>query len=161
MTVSIDWPNKTVLSSASITDLPAFHAELRGFEDDADGAIYPTIHTWKALDLGGAFFYQADFVNGWSLKFPNPGNYTVSGNLKATIIPVSGVYVERKTSAAFATTVIGGSGPSAADIAQAVRAELTAELAKISTGVIGANIKQVNSLDIIGAGTDANPWRAL
>jgi len=33
---------------------------------------------------------------------------------------VAGVYVERKTSAAYVTTAQGGSGPSAADIAAAV-----------------------------------------
>jgi hypothetical protein len=161
MTVSIDWPNKTVLSSASLTDLPAFHAELRAFEDDVAGAIYPTIHTWKALDLGGAFFYQADFINGWQLKFPNPGNYTIVGNLNTSIVGVAGVYVERKTSAAFSTTTIGGSGPSANDIATAVRIELAAELAKISSGTINADIRKVNNVSINGVGTDGDPWRAL
>jgi hypothetical protein len=85
--------------------------------------------------LGGAFFYQCDFVNGWRLKFPNAGNYTISGNLNATIIPVTGVYVERKTSAAYVTTAVGGTGPTAADIAAAVRANLSAELARIDAAI--------------------------
>jgi hypothetical protein len=120
MALTFDWSNKIVESSASITDLLAFHDYLRAAEDDAIGMLYPVVHKWKALDLGGAFFYQADFINGWTLKFPSAGNYTIIGNLNATIVPVAGVYVERKTSAAFVTTAVGGSGPTSSDIASAV-----------------------------------------
>lgn len=132
MALTFDWANLVVESSASITDLPAFHVALREAEDDAIGMVFPVIHKWKALDLGGAFFYQADFINGWQLKFPTPGNYAISGNLNAAIVSVAGVYVERKTSAAYVTTAIGGSGPTAADIAAQVRIELAAELAQLT-----------------------------
>lgn len=121
MALAFDTANLVIESDESITDLPAFHAALRDWEDSADGVIWPVTHTWKALDLGGgAYFYQADLINGWRLKFPNAGNYIIHGNLNGTIVPVAGVYVERKTSAAFVTTAIGGSGPSASDIAAAV-----------------------------------------
>lgn len=124
MALTFDTANLIVESSASITDLPAFHVALRDWEDSAEAAVYPVTHTWKALDLGsGAYFYQADFINGWTLKFPTAGNYTISGNLNATIVPVSGVYVERKTSAAYVTTSVGGGGgtcPTAAEIATEV-----------------------------------------
>lgn len=123
MAITIDWSNKVIESTLSITDLPAFHATLRDFEDDPSGVIHPVTHAWKALDLGGgAFFYQADLVNGYQLKFPTAGNYVINGNLNGAIVPVAGVYVERKTSAAFITTAVGGSGPTAADIAAAVLA---------------------------------------
>lgn len=132
MALTFDTANLIIESSASLTDLPAFHAELRDWEDSATAAVHPVTHTWKALDLGGgASFVQADLINGWALKFPAAGNYTITGNLNATIVPVAGVYVERKTSAAYVTTAIGGSGPSAGDIADAVRAELAAELARL------------------------------
>lgn len=132
MALTFDWANLVVESSASITDLPAFHQALREAEDDAIGMLYPVIHKWKALDLGGgAFFYQADFINGWVLKFPTPGDYVVVGNLNADIIRDAGVYVERKTSAAFVTTSVGGGGPTADSIADAVRTELSPELARI------------------------------
>lgn len=121
MALTFDTVNLVIESTGSITDLPAFHAAVRDWEDSAPAIIFPVTHTWKALDLGGgAFFYQCDLVNGWKLKFPTPGNYTINGNLNGTIVPVAGVYVERKTSAAYVTTSIGGSGPSAADIATAV-----------------------------------------
>lgn len=151
MALTFDWANLVVESSASITDLPAFHLLLREAEDDAIGMVYPVIHKWKALDLGGAFFYQCDFSNGWQLKFPTPGNYSISGNLNATIVPVAGVYVERKTSAAYVTTAIGGSGPTAADIAATVL--LAAQAAPIN-----ADIRKVLGQSIIGDGSDGNPW---
>ncbi len=119
--ITIDPQNFTINSDASILDLPALHQELRDWEDSEQGAIHPVTHSWKALDLGGGgYFYQADLVSPWVLKFPNAGNYTISGNLNATVVPVAGVYVERKTSAAYITTAVGGSGPSASDIAAAV-----------------------------------------
>lgn len=127
-------PGSLVIESdTSILDLVAFHAELRDWEDSAVAAVYPVTHTWKALSLGGgAFFYGLELVNGWQLRFPAPGNYAIAGNLGGTILPVAGVYVERKTSAAYATTAVGGSGPSAGDIAAAVRAALASELAQVT-----------------------------
>ena len=146
MALTFDWPNKVVQSSASILDLPAFHAALRDAEDDVIGMVYPVIHTWKALDLGsGALFVQADFINGWQLKFPAAGNYVIQGNLNAAIVPVAGVYVERKTSAAYATTAVGGSGPTAADIAAAV-------LAALNGATVPVDVKKVNGVTIYGGG---------
>ena len=152
--ISIDWPNKIIESDSSILDLPAFHATLRDLEDDAAGAIHPVTHRWKALDLGGgAFFYQADLINGYALKFIGTGPFQISGNLKGSIID-TGVQVERKTSAAYATTVVGGSGPSAESIAAAV-------LAALQATTIPVNIKQVNDVTVQGAGTKLNPWQPV
>lgn len=135
MALTFDTSTFSIESTASIVDLPAFHSELRDWEDSEEGAIYPVTHTWKALDLGGGYFYQLDLINGWTLKFPNPGNYTIIGNLKGAIEPVAGVYVERKTSAAYTTTSIGGSGPTAAEIAVAVRAEFSVAIAEVFAAV--------------------------
>lgn len=132
MSITVDWENSIIESTASITDLPAFHATLRDLEDDAIGAFYPVTHTWKALDLGsGAFFYQADLINGYTLKFIGAGPFQISGNLNGVIVD-TGVQVERKTSAAFATTAVGGSGPSAESIAAAVRVNLSADLDRLT-----------------------------
>lgn len=133
MALTFDPAAKIIDSSESILDLPSFHAALRDWEDSEVGAIHPVTHTWKALALGGgAFMYGCDLINGWQLRFPAPGDYVIQGNLNATILPVAGVYVERKTAAAYATTAIGGSGPSAADIAAQVRAALAADLERIT-----------------------------
>ena len=153
MALSFDTANLVIESTASITDLPAFHAALRDWEDGETAAHLPVTHTWKALDLGGAYFVQADLINGWTLKFPNAGSYTINGNLNGTIVPVAGVYVERKTSAAYVTTAIGGSGPSAADIAAATLA--AAQLAPIH-----ADMKRTNAQPLIGNGTEADKFRS-
>ena len=135
MTISIDWPNKIIESDSSILDLPAFHATLRDLEDDADGAIHPVTHAWKALDLGGgAFFYQADLINGYALRFSGAGPFEINGNLRGSIVD-TGVQVERTTSAAFSTTAVGGSGPSAESIAAAVDALLASRFASVPVEV--------------------------
>lgn len=147
MALTFDTANLIVESTASITDLPAFHAALRDWEDSEEAAVYPVTHKWKALNLGGgAFFYQADGINGWQLKFPNPGSYTIIGNLNMTIVPVAGVYVERKTSAAYITTAIGGSGPSAEQIAAATLA--AAQVAPIHSSPQGPvlDLAKINGL---------------
>lgn len=115
-------PSELVIESdASITDLPAFHAALRDWEDGEGAAIYPVTHTYKVIDLGGgAYFPAVALVNGWRLRFPTAGSYLIRGNLSGTVLLGPGVALERQTSAAFATTSIGGSGPSAEDIATAV-----------------------------------------
>lgn len=152
MALSFNTATYTIESTASITDLPAFHAALRDWEDSEQGAIHPITHSWKALDLGGGgFFYQTDLLSPWVLKFPNAGNYTINGNLNATIVPVAGVYVERKTSSAYVTTAVGGSGPSAADIAAAVLA-----MAQITP--IHADMRKVKGQTINGSGSEADPW---
>ena len=150
--ISIDWPNKIIESDSSILDLPAFHATLRDFEDDAAGAIWPVTHTWQVLDLGGgALFYQADLINGYSLKFIGAGPFQIAGNLKGSIVD-TGVQVERMTSAAFSTTSVGGSGPSAESIAAAV-------LAALQATTIPVNVTQVNSVTLQGSGIPADPMR--
>ena len=153
MTISVDHANKWVLSTASITDAVACHLTLRDLEDDPEGMIHPVIHQWRALDLGGgAFFYQLDLLNGYQWKFPNPGNYTMKGNIKGAIIPVSGVYVERETSAAYVTTSVGGSGPTAESIAAAV-------LAALSATTIPVDTRKMNGHPVIGDGSEGNCWR--
>ena len=165
MSLTFNTATYTINSDASILDLPALHQELRDWEDSEQGAIHPVTHSWKALDLGGGgYFYQADLLSPWVLKFPNAGNYTISGNLNATVVPVAGVYVERKTSAAYITTAVGGSGPSASDIAAAL-------LAALNATTIPTDVRKVNGDTIIGHGipptydntgtmtTPGDPWR--
>lgn len=155
MALTFNTATYTIESTTSLLDLPAFHAALRDWEDSEQGAIHPVTHTWKALDLGGGgFFYQADVLSPWVLKFPNAGNYTINGNLNATITPVAGVYVERKTSAAYVTTAVGGSGPTAESIAAAI-------LAAAQITPIHADVQKMNGAEVIGDGSVAEPWRGV
>ena len=98
-------------ADASITDLPAFHAALRDWEDSEAAAIHPVTHTYKVIDLGGgAFFPAVALINGWRLRFPVAGSYLITGNLKGDVLLGAGVALERQTSAAYATTSVGGAG---------------------------------------------------
>lgn len=126
MVLSVDWLNKWVLSTASITDIVDFKDDLRVFEASMPGIYYEPILTYKKLALGGgSFFHGVDFINGYQLKFPDAGNYSIIGNIGATIVPVAGVFVDRTKAAAFTTiSGSGGSGPTVEEI----RAELTPEL---------------------------------
>ena len=173
--ITIDWQNKIVESAASILDLPVFHAALRDLEDSPEGVIHPVTHTWKALDLGGAYFYQADLANGYTLKFIGAGPFQISGNLNGSIVD-TGVQVERKTSAAYSTSSVGSSGPSAESIAAAVVAALGGSapvtsdaptVDEITVGVLSAlnattipvDMKKTNGITIIGTGSKLSPWR--
>lgn len=154
MALTFDTDNLVINSDSSITDLPAFHADLRGFEDNESGVVSPVTHTYKKVDIGGgAYFHAVDLINGWVLKFIGAGPFQISGNLKGSIID-TGVQVERKTSAAFSTTAVGGSGPSAESIAAAVLAALNATTIPVDT-------KKMNGADIIGDGSETDPWRGV
>lgn len=125
MTISVDWDNKLVLSTASIPDIVAFKDTIRDLEDDAIGMLHDPIIAYKRVDLGGgAYFHDVPFINGYQLKFPNAGSYTVSGNIGATIVPVAGVFVVQTKAAAFATVAGdgggGGTAPTAEENANAV-----------------------------------------
>lgn len=117
MALTFDPAGRVIESTASISDLVAFHESLRDWEDSAEAVVHPVTHTWKALGLGGgAYLFGCDLVNGWRLKFPLPGNYIIQGNLNGAIIPVAGVFIERRSSAAYITSTSGGgSGGASAD----------------------------------------------
>ena len=151
MSISIDWTAKIVLSTASITDIVAFKDTIRDFEDDDFGMLYDPIITYKRVDLGGgAYFHAVDAINGYQLQFIGAGPFEVIGNINIPIVD-TGVQVERKTSAAFATTSVGGSGPSAADIAAAI-------LAAAQITPIHSDMQRVRGQGLQGNGSEANPW---
>lgn len=109
--MTVDYANKIVHMDANISDIPVFHKSLRDAEFTDIGMLYPTIHTYKEVDLGGgALFPAVDFINGWTLQFP-AGNWSISGgNLNAPINPVVGCYVKQTQSAAYAVTASDGGG---------------------------------------------------
>lgn len=111
MAITIDWANRRVLSTTSILDIVEHHDTLRAFEESDEGMLYPPIISYKVLDLGGgASFVGLDYINGYTLMFPNAGNYVILGNIGAAIVPVAGVFVDRTKSAAFATVSSSGGG---------------------------------------------------
>ena len=104
----MDWPNKLILTDASIPDIVAFKDAMRDFEDDVDGMLYPPIITYKKLDVGGgAFFHGVELINGYQLKFTTTGVFEIIGNIGGTIVPDLGVFVSRIKALAFASIETG------------------------------------------------------
>lgn len=139
MALTFDTAALVIESTDSIPDLPAFHAALRDWEDSAQAAVHPITHTYKRVPLGGgAYFHAVELVNGWQLRFPLPGTYTIVGNLAADILPVPGVYVERQTSAAFATTSAGAGGLPPDQVALLASLDARLRAVKLDTSLIPA-----------------------
>lgn len=165
MALTPDYDNRVIHSDASITDMVAFHQQLRDIEASDTGLLYPITHTYKELPLGGAIFPAVAFINGWTLQFP-AGNYTVKGgNLTATINPVAGCYVDRTQAAAYAvSSSLGGStGPTAEDIAAATVNMLTTRV--IEDGHTNDDLMRLMASVLLGkltgAGTGIEKFRDL
>lgn len=162
MALTVNWLTKVVYSDLSITDLPAHHIALRDLEASESGILYDDICSWQSLSLGnGATLPQIDYINGYILEFTGPGPFQIDGNLNCTIAD-NGLHIERKTSAAYITTVVGATGPTPSDIAAAVRTELAVELARLDIALTavknGVNVSSINNVTLKGSGTTANPW---
>lgn len=166
MALTADFNNLIIYSDASITDMVAFHDALRDIEASDDGLLYPTIHTYKEVQLGGgAIFPAVAFVNGWTLQFP-VGNWAVSGgNLNATINPVAGCYVKQTQSAAYAvSSAMGGTtGPTAEEVAAATVSMLATRI--IENGMTSDDLTRLMASVLLGkvtgAGTGTEHFRDL
>ena len=112
--ISIDWENKVVESTTSITDLPAFKDIIRGLEDDSEGMLYAPVIIYKKVTVGSGALHAVDFINGYRLKFIGAGPFTIVGNLNATII-ATGVQIEREKSLSFVTVASDGGATSTFD----------------------------------------------
>ena len=152
MSLTVDWANKVVYSDASITDVPGHHLELRDLEASETGMLHDDICGWQLMDQGGgAYLAQIDYLHNYVLEFVGPGPFSIKGNLNCTINP-TGVQIERERATAYITTAVGGSGPSPADIASAVRSNLEAT-------TIPVDVQKMNGAQVHGTGTQADKWR--
>lgn len=153
MALTVNWQTKVVYSDTSIMDIPAHHLALRDLEASVTGMLHDDICSWQSLDLGGgAFLPQVDYINGYALEFIGSGPFVISGNLNAPIND-TGVQVERKTSAAFSTTAVGGSGPSAESIAAAI-------LAAAQITPIHSDLRKAVGQAYHGDGSEGNKLRS-
>ncbi len=121
MALTPNFAAKVIVSTASITDVVAFHAALREIEASDTGMLYPTVHSYKEVQLGGGSIFPAvAFINGWTLEFV-AGNFEIKGgNIDVTINPVANCYVRQTQSAAYAVTSIGAGGATPEQISDAV-----------------------------------------
>ena len=146
-----DFPARIVRSDASISDAVAFHAALRDIESSDEGILYPSIHSYREVQLGGgALFPAVKFVNGWRLEFP-AGNWEVSGgNVDAPIVPIPGCYVRVTQSAAYAVTSVGGA-VTPDELAAAV-------LAAAQVAPIHSDVRKVHGIPVKGSGSPGDEW---
>lgn len=107
----IDYANLIVLMDTNITDMVMFHKSLRDGEATATGILYPVIHNYKEVQLGGgAIFPSIEFINGWTLQY-EAGSWSISGgNLDVNINQVPNCYIVQTQSAAYAVTSADGGG---------------------------------------------------
>lgn len=120
----------------------------------------------------------AFLINGWRIK-PQEASHTlnVTGGVLLVdgggdpFVNTSGSYIVRinysQPVQAVTVSTGGGSAPSAADVAAAVRVDQAAELAKIGSltftvpGEVDANISSVNSIGVKGTGAALDPWNPV
>jgi len=163
MALTLDYINLIVHSDASITDMVSFHGDLRDVEASLFGILYPVIHSYKQLPIGGgAFIPGIIFLNGWSLEFP-AGNFEVKGGqIDVTINPVDDCYVKVTQAGAYAVTSIGSTGLTPADISAVTDAVWeriieggysAEEMLKISGAVLAGKVS--------GAGTGTEVFKGV
>ncbi len=157
---------RIVLDSASASAAEIYSRWVDWVAQSDNAKYQPAFRTVGGDDLGGGRLIPpyCFLQNDWRVRpmeanhalvidgnlFVDGGGNPVVGTLGAFNVTVQlTVPVQAQ---AIATG--GGSGPTAAQIAAAVRAELATELARMP-----ADIRWVNGQLIGGAGTEMNPWR--
>jgi hypothetical protein len=169
--VYIDWANRiifipkqvTTLVQASPTeirelDLNAFRLKLKDLEDSPEGMPYLDTHRHNtSVTLGGVTFARlVEIINDYTITFED-GQYAVNlvgaNSNVGDRVNVNQVSVRSANSAGL-IEVPTGSGPTLEQIVAAVLAALQATTIPVDT-------KKMNGADIIGDGTEANPWRGV
>jgi len=177
--ISFDPSAKRIVLDSASASASEIYSRWADWVATSDNAKYlPAFRHAGGDDLGGGLSIPnyLFLLNGWRVR-PMEANHTliITGNLfveggGVPIVPTLGSF---NVSAQYTVPVqaqgistSGGSGPSAAEIAAQVRAELAVELARIdaaitsrlAAGTVQADVRYVNGTQIAGAGTAGNPW---
>lgn len=169
MALSINWATRVIsvpqafltLVSFGVYELSVevFRLALKDIEDSEDGAAFPDTHRRNSpVSLSGVVYAQTfEIINGYTVTFQDTGSpYTVrvtGGNHNlADVKNVNNVSLLVGNSAGLIVVSSGnGSGPTAAEIATAV-------LAQMMASVVPANLVQVRGQTVNGVGSEADPW---
>ena len=155
MAISINWATKVIsIPKADLTlvsgttyeyDVNAFREELKDIEDDEEGMPFLDTHAHNPpLDVGGLTLARSvEIINGYTITFED-GHYGV--NLYGANHNVNDVLNRNSVSIATANSaglieVATGSGPSAADIADAVLDEAVAD--HNTAGTLGSFLRKI------------------
>lgn len=164
MPIAIDPANQRfILDSASVTAKSLYAAWVDWVALSDNAKYLPAFRTAGGDDLGGGLLIPPYYflLNGWKVR-PMEAHQTlvIDGNLFVDgggdpIVSTLGVYQVLVKSVvpvqAQGISTSGGSGPTAADIAAAVLAQLMAT-------AIPANMVQVKGQALVGTGSDVDPW---
>ena len=164
MALTFDPTNKRIILDSTNIDAIELYSRWKEWVATGDNAKYlPAFSTVGGEPLGSGLYVAQYFflLNNWRIR-PMEANQTlvVNGNISVLgggdpIVPTLGSfkvlaqYTLPMQAQAIATSG-GGTGPTAAEIAAAVRAELAAELAKMDEmtftvpGKIDSNVKNIS-----------------
>lgn len=177
MAILFDPTNKRIVLDVTNIETGDIYSRWKEWVQQSDNAKWSQAFSVVGGDeLGGGLYVASYFflMNGWRIR-PKEQDHTLilRGNVSVLGggIPVVQTLGDFNVSVQFVVPVqaqgiatSGSAGPSASEIAQAVRQELAMELAKISgltftlPGKVDANIEAVNAQNITGTGTESNPW---
>lgn len=147
MAITFDPIAKRIILDSTFVDVRDVYSRWKEWVKTSDNAKYlPAFRAIGGDSLGGGLFISlyTFLINGWRLR-PMESNHTlvIEGNITVDgggdpVVPTLGnfrvlvQYTVPERAQAYDAGGGGGSAPSAVEIASAVRAELTAELAKIN-----------------------------
>lgn len=172
MALSINWSTRVItvpqadlsIVSAGLyeLDVDAFRLALKDIEDSEEGMAFPPTHRHNTeVTLSGVTYARTfEIINGYTVTFQSVGTpYTVrcvgANHNIGDVKNVNDVSLIIGNSAGLITVATGGSsGPSAGDIAAAVAALL-------NTMKLPVNVEEMNGAEVIGDGTEGNPWRGV
>lgn len=173
MAISIDWSTSVIfVPQADLAlvdtdlyelDVEDFRLALKDIEDGEEGMAFPDTHARNApVTLSGTTYAQTfEILAPYTVEFEDTGTpYSVRvvggnhniGDRKV----VNQVSLIIGNSAGLIVTDSGSGGPSAASIAAAVVAALQA-----ASPLIPVNVRQMNDADVIGDGSEEDPWRGV
>lgn len=181
MPISFDPAAKRIVLDSASATAADIYSRWSDWCASGDNAKYlPAFRHAGGDDLGGGLSIPnyLFLLNGWRVR-PMEANHAliITGNLfvDGGGVPVVNTLGAFNVSVQYTVPVqaqgistSGGSGPSASEIAAAVRAELATELARIDAlitsrvaagATVPADVRQVNGVTITGAGVPGNSMR--
>ena len=177
MALTFDPINKRIILDSTNVEVKEIYSRWKEWVQISDNSKWPQAFSVIGGDPLGNDLYVASYfflMNGWRLRpMEQEQTLIITGNISVLGggVPVVRTIGNFNVSIQFTVPVqaqgiatSGTSGPSASEIAAAVREELAMEMAKIAgltftlPGKVDANIEAVNALLVKGTGTEIDPW---
>lgn len=170
MAITINWATRVIsVPQADLAfvstglyqlDVDVLRLALKDIEDSEIGMSFPDTHRHNtAVVLSGVTYSRiVEVINGYTVTFQDTGTpYSVrcvgANHNLGDVKNVNNVSLIVGNSAGLITVATGG-GPSATDIAAAV-------LAALNATAIPVDVQRMNAAEVIGDGSEANPWRGV